>query len=1350
MSSIGDPFSIISNNCLGMTLQPGYSCAIETKYSPVTLGSHVGSFTITSDDPYAPTITLGLNGTGVSPVISLWLVTPNGGDSWDYSPYPSGRREHLVVWEHEYYLDLTRAKISYTTNADASMPDWTCMVDSYYKNYTSNGSVAIPDDAPGGITSDIAISDNLTINDVNVKVNITHPRVSDLTLFLIGPDNTTVVLSDQTGVSGADYTGTIFNDQAAGTIDSGTAPYTGFFKPDQVLSALNGKSTAGTWRLKAVDGVTGETGTINSWTINFSDCNNQNITGNDTLLPGSGSFKWEMPTQYEASAMNGQDLPSATCRIKIELEGEGGQTKDDTGDANFYIIQPTTTSIKTMVLWDSERVCERYDQIPPDPACNCAEAATDPDCNFTFSLSNKLIELKDHSKVIGVVLDLASVPAIQSAYAAWDAAPTDQAKANDAANAIRSYLLDQANNTYMNTQYVILVGDDRQIPFHRIADGTVIYPESNYPAEVGLGTGTTVGSALAQGYFLTDNPYGELTPEPSGLPSPHDWIYLNDFAVGRLVETPAQIEGTINMFIAQNGQVNSLPDTINTPKENRILVTGLDFLHDSAAIIGQFYEVAGFTDAQDLDKLIDDPDPEQTGDEFTPAQLAVQLFPTLPAKIHRVANINTHANHYAYAASIAGTGSQTLLCTDPSYDATHCHSAGMDGISATLTSSVLYTSGCHSGLTVPETDAKALDLPEEMAKKGVVAYVANTGYGWGIKNGRGLTETLMENITTELLVAKSIPIGKALAQAKRSYVLKEKRWDVFDEKVMHELTLFGVPNYLVVTGDTGAVEPPKEELPLPDGPDQGCADGICLTKTLSTNNGILPPGMTELALNFEFGSGTYQQITTPDGAYYQLNGRSSGEVGDIIQPHFTYNSILSGTNAHGVIFTGGSYSSESPYDPVVAVPRSTNTDQGEGPLPSGSRFIPGVRASFGTAGGAGMRGIGQVGYTNMLVHTGFYESATQTESRFEDMQFVVYYSNSTDITAPLVADPGVGGHHILNGLTATFTAQATDGSGVYRVVVTYHDPRTSQWGSLGLINTTGNTWTGTLALKGSIEYYVQTVDNAGNVGMRSVTGGDMDGNNQPYGSTWSGPEIYAITLADTDSDGMPDAYEDQYACLNKTVPDANGDSDYDYLTNTQEFALDTNPCLGDTDGGGDNDGSESHNGRNPLLGTDDKHLTIFISKNGNEYDITWPAGSGDNGVIDGYYFVYRSDTPFFDPTDRINGTPIPDGTSQYIDTDPPCTTCYYNVWNYALNTPAPMVEAVAPSSGSAGITVSVLGDYFQSGAVVLFGAAPATNVVFISAQKLRCTVPAGLGTVDVTVRNPNGQEGTLTGGFQYQ
>src|SRR5205085_11866448 len=121
---------------------------------------------------------------------------------------------------------------------------------------------------------------------------------------------------------------------------------------------------------------------------------------------------------------------------------------------------------------------------------------------------------------------------------------------------------------YTNASYLILVGDDRQIPFYRMVDGTTIYPESNYPAEVGLNTTTTVGSAINQGYFLTDNYYAELSPELSGLSAPHDLAYLDDLFTGRLIETPAQIESIINIYLAQDGQVNV------TSASDKVLVTG--------------------------------------------------------------------------------------------------------------------------------------------------------------------------------------------------------------------------------------------------------------------------------------------------------------------------------------------------------------------------------------------------------------------------------------------------------------------------------------------------------------------------------------------------------------------------------------------------------------------------------------------------------------------------------------------------------------------------------------------------------------------------------------------------------
>ncbi|MBI3414041.1 MAG: proprotein convertase P-domain-containing protein, partial [Verrucomicrobia bacterium] len=116
------------------------------------------------------------------------------------------------------------------------------------------------------------------IGKVTASVYLTHTFDGDLIIRLIGPDGTTIDLSNRNGGAGDNYgTGcnspTIFDDAAGVAINSGAAPFAGTFRPQQALSAFNGKSGAaanGVWKLSIQDAAAIDTGTLICWSVSIS------------------------------------------------------------------------------------------------------------------------------------------------------------------------------------------------------------------------------------------------------------------------------------------------------------------------------------------------------------------------------------------------------------------------------------------------------------------------------------------------------------------------------------------------------------------------------------------------------------------------------------------------------------------------------------------------------------------------------------------------------------------------------------------------------------------------------------------------------------------------------------------------------------------------------------------------------------------------------------------------------------------------------------------------------------------------------------------------------------------------
>ncbi len=1029
--------------------------------------------------------------------------------------------------------------------------------------------------------------------------------------------------------------------------------------------------------------------------FNGTNCNWTPIVQN--LPETTHSYQWVVP-----------QILSSNCRIKV-VAVDGSTTpnsKEDISDNNFYIVQATTSSIKTLILRNNTRM----DGLYPGQSS---------------LISEKLAKLMVNSKVNGFIVEVDSIPGVPSLYSLWDSDPTNQSKANDVANAIRDYVKNLINNTYTNVEYLVIVGDDRIIPFFRIQDNTPgSYSEDDYIGEVDCYS--TVGSAICQNYYLTDNNYGDLGHYENGIWQEYEttsagvhYMALPDLAIGRLVEAPEEIATTIDDFITLDGQINL--DSLTTAD---IFTSGYDFLNDSAQSINDLYD-ANYV----VDNLI--------GNSWTADTLENELCLD-PQTIN---SLNSHANHYS------------LICPDR-----WLQTSEIDGDypAQIFNGSVFYNAGCHSGLNVPPTFTDSFDIPELMMKKGALSYIGNTGFGWGLKQGIGYTERLMQLVTQKMLSNNTSSPGKSLNEAKREYFVEDKRYDVYDEKVLFESTLYGLPMYKIVMSTSGLKEEPKD-FSGPDGPDEEEINGIKLKKkfTNSANNNLLPPGVTELSLQFEFGPGTYQLVHTADGDYYRLNGKSNGEAGDSLQPLFIYESKLSGVTSKGVVFSGGTFANYSPFDPAIAAPQSSSPAVPPEPIaPVGTSFIPTVNVihprqvtSFATTD-----------LTKLTVYTGYFDSNLSKETLFNTMNFSIYYSNSSDVTAPVIVDPGQSNNlHTLNGTSCTFSVSATDsGSGIYRVLVTYTDG-ISLWNSLDLTyNQTNSKWEKTLTLKRDIVYFVQAVDNAGNAKVLKVNENLGDINPETGLPYVTGAKIFAVHLLDNDSDGMEDTWETQNG-LNPNLNDANSDLDYDGLTNYDEFMNDTLADNADTDGDGDNDGSELHNGRNPLNSSDGKRITITVEKVGDNIILHFENLLGENSVIYGPYWVYRSlNDPHFDENEILATTPfpLPDGTQTYTDVGAGSgsDTYYYTVVNARFFAPAPTIDAVVPVNGptTGGTSITIYGSNFRSGATVKIGGVDATNVVVINDTKITCKTPANSsGSKDVVVTNLNGQFGTLTNGFTY-
>lgn len=124
-----------------------------------------------------------------------------------------------------------------------------------------------------GFTRDsvlVSLGNGCIVQDVNVILDtILHTWVSDMLMYL-QKENVIVQIISNVGGSGDNFIRTKLDDSASIPIASGTAPFTGTFRPSNPLTPFIGISPNGYWKFSINDIAGGDGGTLKAWCIQLT------------------------------------------------------------------------------------------------------------------------------------------------------------------------------------------------------------------------------------------------------------------------------------------------------------------------------------------------------------------------------------------------------------------------------------------------------------------------------------------------------------------------------------------------------------------------------------------------------------------------------------------------------------------------------------------------------------------------------------------------------------------------------------------------------------------------------------------------------------------------------------------------------------------------------------------------------------------------------------------------------------------------------------------------------------------------------------------------------------------------
>jgi hypothetical protein len=637
---------------------------------------------------------------------------------------------------------------------------------------------------------------------------------------------------------------------------------------------------------------------------------------------------------------------------------------------------------------------------------------------------NRLAALIASEGAPGILLNLDSDPTIMLAYAEWQSDLASIDRANRVANLIRSALWTQIAQ-HPTVEYIVLVGDDRVIPFYRERDNVRGLNDLREASYSEIGANSSVGTAIKANVSLTDDFYAAR--EIRNLAGKN--LYLPDKALGRLVETPAQIVSSIDRFLATGD-----------PTRNYELATGTALVVGGSAVqhgaVNKLCERLRPSLSEGLNCELNN---------NTWGWAAFQSRLLNPIVDYRVHVLHTGGNHWEIRA---GNGERIAAAT-------------VRDVGVQLNRGIAATTMSHGALNTPPDEARPHDLPEIYLEFAEI-FVGSTGYTFHARDpAEAYSGKLMNLFLWQLhqwpLVEQSPTAGKAWVRAKHLYAQQIRNASEYDRKILHIATFYGLPMYRLPRGFNDSNPYPSVRV------DSNMVHTAAADETITAT----------LRLSLEQGIASLQYRSTQEGAYFVLDGAVNWNPGSPAQPVYAEDLRnpmgLATTSARSVLWIGGVYTDVEQFTPLI--PQTIVDDNDTVVAVAEAAKVPeggDVQPSLVWLDPSGQQ---------IVVDWGQFDAARNTQRLYSGLSFELIYSSSSD---QIPANVTVASGQAATALP-TVKIEADDASGVRRVVVLYTDLS-------GLFQTIDleyrpdmHKWIGRLPVLQRSLWTAQVIDGAGNV-----------------------------------------------------------------------------------------------------------------------------------------------------------------------------------------------------------------------------------------------------------------------------